>query len=224
LIVKEVFVVFRSQECTLVMIEPPCDLRRGRVLEIDNRVFVAGEFSLIEKRSGAMKEADVFKTHVIANSFRIETRKECCRRSPVETPVVKENPDLQYGSCNLIAGFLLSLSTMNRRVRAREEKANHLAMQRAGIQAEFALNDAATGLLTTILTHAVDLEGVARGFVMMLVADLLLQTVDFRREKLNRASAVGANHMVMAAPILLVLVTSNAIMKCDFARQSTLRQ
>ena len=66
------------------------------------------------------------------------------------------------------------LSTVNRRVRAREEKANHLAMQSAGIQAEFVwLYDAATDLLAAVLADAINLEGMARGLIMMLAADLL---------------------------------------------------
>ena len=64
----------------------------------------------------------------------------------------------------------------------------------------------------------------ARGFIMMLAADLLLQAIDFRREELDGASAVGANHVVVTAAVVLVLVTSNTVMKCDFARESTFGQ
>ncbi len=58
----------------------------------------------------------------------------------------------------------------------------------------------------------------------MAAADFLLQQIDLAREKFHRTSALGAHHVVMAAAIVLVLVTGDAIVEGDFAGQSTLGQ
>ncbi len=79
-------------------------------------------------------------------------------------------------------------------------------------------------LLATVLAHPVDLEGVARSEVVILPADFLLQLVDFLREEFHRTAAIGADHVVMAAAIVLMLVARDAIMKGDFARQSAFGQ
>lgn len=72
-------------------------------------------------------------------------------------------------------------------------------------------------LLAAVLADAVDLEGMARGFVIVLAAYFLFQVIDFRGEKLNRASALGAHHVMMAAPIVLVLVAGDSVVKRYFA-------
>jgi hypothetical protein len=75
LVVQEVFVVFRSEKRALMMVEPPRDFGGWRVLEIDNRVLIAGEIALIEQRSRAMDQAKEGEIGVVANALRIETRK-----------------------------------------------------------------------------------------------------------------------------------------------------
>ena len=49
--------VARRQERALVMVEPPLDLRGGRVLEIDDSVDVADEVALVEQGAGPMHQA-----------------------------------------------------------------------------------------------------------------------------------------------------------------------
>jgi len=96
-------------------------------------------------------------------------------------------------------------------------------MQTVGIQAAFVyLDDAAAGLPAAVLTHAVDLEGMACGLIVMFAADLLFQSVHFGREKLDGASAIGTDHVVMTAAVVLMLVARNAIMKSNCAGQTTL--
>lgn len=56
----------------------------------------------------------------------------------------------------------------------------------------------------------------------MLAADLLFQAIDFRREEFHGSSARCADHVVMAAPIVLMLIASDAVVECDFAGQSAL--
>jgi hypothetical protein len=52
------------------MIEPPRDLRRTRIFEIDDGIFVAVEMRFVEERSGAMQEAGKLK----ATSPRMRSR------------------------------------------------------------------------------------------------------------------------------------------------------
>ncbi len=55
---------------------------------------------------------------------------------------------------------------------------------------------------------------------MVLASDLLLDFSYFLGEKFDRSAALGADHVVMAAAVVLVLITRNAVVKGDFASQS----
>src|SRR5690242_6281267 len=79
-------------------------------------------------------------------------------------------------------------------------------------------------LLLAIFTYAVNLEGVARRYVMMLAADVLLQPLNFRREEFDRATAIGADHVVVTATIVLMLIPCDAVMECHFAGQAAFSQ
>jgi len=79
-------------------------------------------------------------------------------------------------------------------------------------------------LLAAVLAHAVNLEGVARSEVVILLADFLFQLIDFLRKEFHRTTALSADHVVMAAAIVLVLVAGDAIVKGDFARQPAFGQ
>ena len=50
----------------------------------------------------------------------------------------------------------------------------------------------------------------------MLAADLLLKTIDFGREEFDGASTGRADHVVMTAAIVLMLVAGDAVVKGDF--------
>src|SRR5450755_4890967 len=75
-----------------------------------------------------------------------------------------------------------------------------------------------------LLAYAINLKRVPRGEVVVLAPDFFFQLAHFLGEELHRASAIGANHMVMAAPVVLMLVTRDAVMKRDLAGQAALRQ
>ena len=75
-----------------------------------------------------------------------------------------------------------------------------------------------------VLTEAIDLKGVATGHVMVLAADFLFDLADLWRKELHRSTASGADHVVMAAAVVLVLVASDAIVKRDFTRKSRTSQ
>jgi hypothetical protein len=49
--------IFRSEECGEVVIEPPGDFGRWGVFEVDDGVLVAGKVGLIEEGAGAVDEA-----------------------------------------------------------------------------------------------------------------------------------------------------------------------
>ena len=80
------------------------------------------------------------------------------------------------------------------------------------------------GFLAAVLADAIDLEGVSGRSVMVPAADFLFQLIDLVGKKFHRASALGAHHVVMAAPVVLMLVAGDAIVKGDFAGQSAFRE
>ena len=55
------------------MIEPPGDVRRGGVLEVDDGVLVAGELALVKERAGAMDQAVVLVGGVSGRCTRDES-------------------------------------------------------------------------------------------------------------------------------------------------------
>src|SRR5579884_276847 len=73
-------------------------------------------------------------------------------------------------------------------------------------------------LLPAVLAYAVDLKSMPRGLVVVFPPNLLLKLVHFWREEFHRTAALGADHMVMAPPIVLVLIPRNAIVERHDAR------
>jgi hypothetical protein len=55
---------------------------------------------------------------------------------------------------------------------------------------------------------------------VIAASDFLFEYPDFLRKKFYRAAALGADHVVMAAAVVLVLEARNPIVKGDFAGQS----
>src|SRR5580700_5222296 len=76
LVVLEVGGVGGREKCALMMVEPPGDLGRRRVLEIDDGVFVAIEMGFIKQRSGAVQKAGKDEVGVFANALAIKTGEE----------------------------------------------------------------------------------------------------------------------------------------------------
>src|ERR1022692_1180843 len=74
------------------------------------------------------------------------------------------------------------------------------------------------------LAYAVNLEGVPRRQVLVLAANFLFNAFDVAREELHRAAAFGADHVVVIAAIVLVLVTSHTVIEGHFAGQPALGQ
>jgi hypothetical protein len=63
---------------------------------------------------------------------------------------------------------------------------------------------------------------VARGEIVILAADFLLKVPNLLGEELDRTSAFRANHVVMAAAVVLVLVAGNAVVKGYLTGQAAL--
>jgi hypothetical protein len=78
-----------------VVIEPPRDARRGRVLEIDNRVFVACEFALIKESPGAMHQPVVVVNGIARDALAVKVREQRGAASSVKTFVMVEDTNLQ---------------------------------------------------------------------------------------------------------------------------------
>ena len=78
--------------------------------------------------------------------------------------------------------------------------------------------------IAAFFADAVDLESVAGGDVAVFVSDLPLDRSDLLREKFDRSAALRTYHVVMTAPVVLMLVTRDAVVKGNFAGQAATRQ
>src|ERR1700722_5852215 len=95
LLAEKMLLIRRSKKRTQMMIEPPGYARRSAVLEVDNRVFVAGKIRLLKQRSSAVHQPVKIIVRVPADAFAVETREQRSRTSSVKTPVVIKNANLQ---------------------------------------------------------------------------------------------------------------------------------
>src|SRR5579862_10026506 len=69
-----------------------------------------------------------------------------------------------------------------------------------------------------LFAEPVDLESMASRLVMVLAPDLLLNPVHFRREEFHRGPAQRANHVMMAATVILMFEPRDSIMEGHLAR------
>jgi hypothetical protein len=81
-----------------------------------------------------------------------------------------------------------------------------------------------TILPVAINAQAINLESMPRGPIVELTANLLLQAVDLGGKEFDGTAATRAHHVVVTAPIVLVLEARLAVVELDFAGQATLRQ
>ena len=75
-----------------------------------------------------------------------------------------------------------------------------------------------------LLANAVDLEGVAGCHVSVFAPDLLFELAHFRRKEFNGTAAGCAHHVMMAAAVVLVLITSDSVVKSNLAGQAAFGQ
>src|SRR5579862_5681751 len=79
-------------------------------------------------------------------------------------------------------------------------------------------------LLPAVFADAVNLEGMTSGEVMILAPNLLLDVSHLLRKELHRTAALRANHVMVAAAVVLMLEPRNPIVKRYFAGQTAFRQ
>jgi len=92
---KEVLLILGREECGEVVIEPPGDARRSRVLEVDDGVLVASKLAFVEERAGAVNEAVVGVRRVGLDALAVKAREQRSRAGSIEAFVVVENANLQ---------------------------------------------------------------------------------------------------------------------------------
>ena len=146
-----------------------------------------------------MDQAGVCERHFRINAFPVKPGEQCRRGSAVKALVVMKNSKFQ--------GF-----PFNRWNQSTIMRAKTLLRLRGSIFAR------------AILAGSINLECMTSCLVMMFVANLSFQPVDFRGEKLDRTAAGHAYHMVMAPPVVLMLIAGDPIMKSDFTGQPAFRQ
>jgi len=77
------------------MVEPPRNLRRRRVFEIDDGVFIAGKVALLKKSTGAMDESVVFVLVTLTDALAMEAGEQRSRTGSIKALVVVQNANLQ---------------------------------------------------------------------------------------------------------------------------------
>ena len=92
---KKMLVILRGEKGREMVVEPPGNARRGRVLEVDNRVFIARKLTLVEECTGAMDEAVIVIPCVAVDALAMKARKEGRGAGSVEALVVIEDVNLQ---------------------------------------------------------------------------------------------------------------------------------
>ena len=75
-------------------------------------------------------------------------------------------------------------------------------------------------LLAAVFANSINLKGVASGGVVVFVSDFLFELADLLGKKFDGTAASSANHVVMAAAVVLVLVAGNAVVERDFTGQA----
>src|SRR5581483_7919898 len=80
------------QERALMVIEPPCQARVGRIFEIDDGIYIAVEEAVFKKLRRLVCQAGEFKLGARGVLSFIKAAEESRRSGAVETVVVVENP------------------------------------------------------------------------------------------------------------------------------------
>src|ERR1700676_1804281 len=101
----EMLGIFRGEERTLMVIEPPGEFRRIGIFEIDNDVFIAVEKAALPGVHGAVSHSTEMKIRLRVETFAVKAVKKRGRRRTVEAAIVKTEP---YASHNLAGSAFLS--------------------------------------------------------------------------------------------------------------------
>src|ERR1043165_9786176 len=82
--------VFRREKRRLVMIEPPRQLLRRRILEIDDRILVGIKHRVVEEIAGPVQQPGVIDLGFRMDAFLVEASESGRRRDAVEAVAVVE--------------------------------------------------------------------------------------------------------------------------------------
>lgn len=104
-----------GEEGALVVIEPPSDLRRVRVFEIHDNVFIAVEDAVFPGLFGPVSHAGKAELGVLVDGVAIETIEEGGRSGTVKTAIVETQPDAGHRRTE---SAFLPLSTNTHRVQS----------------------------------------------------------------------------------------------------------
>ena len=75
-------------------------------------------------------------------------------------------------------------------------------------------------LFAAVFANPINLKSVPGGEVVIFAADFLLELADLLGKEFDRTATVGADHVVMAATVVLVLVAGDAVVEGNFAGQA----
>ena len=87
----------RGEKGAQVMIEPPGNARGSTVLEIYDRVLVAGKIGLLKERSGPMHQPVIIVVRIGVDAFAVKAHEERSGACSIKAPIVIENANLQTG-------------------------------------------------------------------------------------------------------------------------------
>src|SRR6185437_7308562 len=87
--------IFRREKGALMMVKPPGNLRRSRILKVDNGIFIAVKIGFIKERACTMHQPCELEVHIRSDAFAIEAGKQRRRGCSVKTFAVKKDPYFQ---------------------------------------------------------------------------------------------------------------------------------
>ena len=78
-----------------MVVEPPGDLGRGRVFEVDDGILVAGELALVKKHAGAVHQALILIAGPRRDTLTVEAREERGRAGSIKAFIVIKDANPQ---------------------------------------------------------------------------------------------------------------------------------
>jgi hypothetical protein len=95
------------------MVKPPGNFGRGRVLEVDDGVFIAIKIGFIKERARAMHQTAELKIHVRADALAVKAGKQRRRCRPIKALAVKKDPDFQAMLACSLKNLVINKATRN---------------------------------------------------------------------------------------------------------------
>ena len=71
-VLLEVRGIRRRQKSALMVVKPPCDLRRTGIFEIYDGIFIASKIGFVEQRARPVKQARIDEFNIIANAVSVK--------------------------------------------------------------------------------------------------------------------------------------------------------